>query len=245
MELDVAVKSIFSQLNKTFTISKEIIQLNSIEHIFDFFESNSVVFLDLDETIIIPKTNFIFGTKKTEKFIKDIQYKYSKTTLELIFQKMEEEYYNSSVIPVESFITLKFLKHLQNNNIKIFGLTARSYHSVHTRKLLSNLKELGIHFSQIQSNFEDEKVVFHNGIFFANETNKGEVIKKFFEEYSDFQPSKIYFLDDQLKNCKDVKETLSHFTIPFITIHYQAAERNISEEGMLEQFQKIIKSIKI
>lgn len=234
----------FPLLKKSFIISEEIISLSSICTIIDLIEPNSAIFLDIDETLIMPKTNFIYGTTKTENFIKGLVQKYNRNTLDIIFQKMEEHYYQSKVIPVESHQTLKFLKHLHHKNVKIFGLTARNYNSPYTNQLLKNLKDLGIHFSQFQNPFEDYQVIFQNGIFFANNTNKGVVIKRFLEKFSDFTPKKIYFVDDQRKNCEDVNEILKFMNIPFISFHYRAAEENIKESEMNDQLNEILKTKK-
>jgi len=200
---------------------------------------NSIVFFDLDETIIIPKTHFIYGIPRSDNFTSKLKYIYSDSMYKNITKQMENIYYSSKVELVENELTLSFLDQLKQNNCTIIGLTSRSYNEPHTQDLMQNLERLNISFTKTFQPFSYINVEFTNGIIFSSSLNKGKVMIEFLKR-AEYTPSNIVFVDDTLSKCQDVFSILKYLFFPFTVYNYVASFERVTYEGMLFQFAELM-----
>ena len=77
--------------------------INTYDELIDDLQSidkkNCLTFIDIDQTMVIPKTPFIWGLPKTDAFVSNLykQKKYNNDEIKYILQQMESQYYASEL----------------------------------------------------------------------------------------------------------------------------------------------------
>ncbi|CAE7386706.1 unnamed protein product [Symbiodinium natans] len=125
----------------------------------------TVIFFDLDETLVMPRTTFIYGLPRTDMFLKQMNPCFSKAFEELdLGRKMEEEYYHAPLALVHSKLP-STIKALHSRGASVYGLTSRSAedrnYSWHNQIVLDFLFQNGIVFSK--------SLTSDTGVFFAGD----------------------------------------------------------------------------
>lgn len=225
--------------------SKKILQIKTIDKILPEIKENSIVFFDVDETIIIPETQFIYGIPHSDQFIKKLKKDFSPEKVVKILKKMEEEYYQSEVNFVEEDV-LNVLTDLKYKSYcEIFGVTSRGWYDSHTQKFLKNLSNLKVGFSSSIPDYQTLKVNFHNGILFVNHQNKGEILKEFLEKNFKTTNQKFYFIDDLMENCLNVYHSFEYTDYQFQIFHYIGSHSKINNTEMEKELKRIMKLLSL
>lgn len=217
-------------------------KLKSITNLKNMINNSSTIFIDLDETLITSKTNFIFGNPKCDKFIQHLERKLSKKKLKKVKYVMENIYYQSEKRLVESQSPL-ILSEILSMGCKLFGITGNTFQSHYSIELCQNLTRFGIKFTISEPNYQDGNVSFVDGIFYTSCTNKGEAIKRFFEYHANYEPTELIFIDDSLKKCEDTYQILKDSQFKVKILHYIASFDCVTHKGMKKQFSKILSEI--
>jgi len=160
--------------------SCQIMEIETISAILPLVQDESYIFFDVDETLIIPKTNFVYGLSKCDEFIDAIkgQFRDNAELLNQILRKMEELYYKSDVVLVEDQLTRDTIDILKNErNCKVFGITSRGINEQYSELVLPHLMNFGIAFSKM--NIHSDSLEMENGLIFTNHQNKGQTIINF------------------------------------------------------------------
>lgn len=129
--------------------------------------------------------------------------------------------------------TPEIISSLQNQGIRIFGLTARPTDLADVS--LDQLKSINIDLSKTsrlnpeQHIPADDKVSIKGGVVFVGpKNNKGMVLKKILElEGLNKLPSKIIFVDDKLKHVTNVENALNELQVPYVGFRYGAADEKV------------------
>lgn len=145
---------------------------------------------------------------------------------------------------------------LHSMKINFFGLTIRGYSPLVCEKLLS----LGVHFTTLNHDIvsigehpkaQNKDIVFAHGIIFCDGAPKGDVFRLFSDvarrkKWISSQISTVGFIDDSMKHCEDVHESiLQHGWTPRI-FHFSYVKNRIpiaaSEEmkNDAEAFEKYL-----
>jgi len=214
----------------------EIIDLPSFRDIPS--QLNSVIFFDIDETIIIPNTSFIYGINSTDNFVLYLSKTLSPSLFNAYQTLFELSYYTAPVRLVEGQITLQTLSKLLDSGNHVHGLTARDFNGQYTPILFEHLKNLGVEFSAVDPALKS----FPNkdGIIFANNTNKGEVMVYYWKQfYKGWEGMAL--VDDSMSKCKGAQEVLRDAGLGGVSTiyHYTAAQGLISYKDMLYQFANL------
>lgn len=174
-------------------------EIKNIAEIIPYVDENTLVFFDLDDTLINdPKHNY-----------------YSKVKV-------------ANPKPVEGDTTIQVFKTVQDKALYVMGLTARRY-KAEKDKTLEALVSANIHltnpFPLVKNNIieDDPKTGFWNGIIFTNLRPKGYFLSIFLKSLKvdiGFTPAKVLFVDDLDRNCLSVKSCLEELEIPGAVFRY-------------------------
>lgn len=199
-----------------------IVEIKELSEINKYLAKDELIIFDLDNTLIEPRQTlgsdqwFYNRIQELEKNGKSSQDAFSNT-----YSEWFQIQCVTKVKPVEKN-TVNMLKDLQKY-YKVIALTTRSFDLNFTTLL--QLDSVGIDFTKSSLTekmlfFDGEKYVAHKkGVLFANGSNKGNVLKMFFEKIN-YEPSKIIFIDDKESNLKDVKEFCEKNKIEFTGLRY-------------------------
>ncbi len=206
-------------------------QSNTISTILDNVTPNTLVLLDIDNTILQPKqtlgsdqwySNMVKVFKQTMPDAK------AKTRAIAIWQRIQNKI---EVVPMES-TTIEVIKKLQKDNIRVMALTARSKPVVD--RTIELLAELGLDFSINNTEFNNVKlypkhdVKIKKGIIFIGPlNNKGKVLLRFLEKTS-LKPEKIIFVDDKAEHTQSVDAALNSIGMDHLVIRYGAADKRVA-----------------
>eukprot|EP00298_Acanthocystis_sp_HF-20_P000194 c10247_g1_i1.p1 GENE.c10247_g1_i1~~c10247_g1_i1.p1 ORF type:complete len:261 (+),score=92.57 c10247_g1_i1:88-870(+) len=146
--------------------------------------NSEYIFFDIDETLVMPITPFIYGLPKSDAFVSALDSCEMKFIRELS-HKMEDAYYLAPLQLVDPELPT-FINQLRNSGKKVFALTSRHLSDeeptqTQNLKLLQNLNDFGIQFSHIQNHVNNTSYsnTTIGTIFWAGSesANKGDVIK--------------------------------------------------------------------
>lgn len=185
----------FSGLLSAFSIAREAVGLP------DLIADAEYVFFDVDETLVISKTPFIYGMPGSDAFVRsmmgDCQKEVEKEQWDVLQEDMEAAYYNADIALVDDELpaTLHDLRFPKVGKGKlVFGLTSRPSggddFAVHNEKTIAALNKYGIQLSSL-SEARDAAAVNGGtvdaidkvgveteagGIFYADGSDKGSII---------------------------------------------------------------------
>lgn len=215
-------------------------------------DQNSLIMLDVDDTIIVAK-DMILQSRAMQTW-KDLLVETIKNPLIVDTSKYNHEYFVSKVfLKMECDLVdsrlISLLKDLQNKNLKTIAFTKlRSGRFGIIEELAdwraSQLKQKEIDFRspffqhpEVVIQHGDVEGYFKNGILHANKGTKGPVLVEFLNHIN-WKPTKIYFLDDRMDYLESVEEALKDSGIEFFGFHYtDLEERPFHLDVDLARFQ--------
>jgi hypothetical protein len=224
----------FSTLKEAAFLNK-LLQSSDMGHILSHAHANSLVFLDIDDTIgRVPQT---LGLDAWFRFRIQQYANEGHTNAQALASAVE--IYNAAqlasicMVPLHEDIRIApLIEELKSKNIKVLALTARN--NLLTEKTLTLLKSMDVHFSDDvlkEGHFllNNKPVEIKNGVVFANGNNKGVCLEQLVQlghfETNLLSYKSVTFVDDSLKNCTEVAESLEKMQVPeFKVWHYNYAE---------------------
>lgn len=126
----------------------------------------------------------------------------------------------------------QLLKQLQHEGVAMMSLTARSLPLVN--RTISQLADIGIDFSHNHLGPEillrelRGQYVYKRGILFSGQNNKGDALVDFLHQIN-VVPTRVIFIDDKLKNLRDVEDALNKVGIPFYGIRYSKLDAYVAQ----------------
>jgi hypothetical protein len=220
-------------------LSAEIRELDSLDDMMDVVDRETVVLLDLDETLI--ELPIMLGGKAWRNYARALLEKTYGEKGSIIHDQIS--YFlskNVSYIPVESKGPAH-IKQLQSITQFVFGFTARGKLNWYDIPA-SDAEELTyMHLKQAGYDLKSpEESILHssyaNGIFFIYPIeDKGEFILELFTQ-TQWHPSLVIFVDDKMSNIRAVHHALAKLHIPNICFYYRPVDLR-SFDPMLAHIQ--------
>lgn len=210
-----------------FSLKAEIIEIQKIEEILPFVDENTLVVLDIDDTLMVPaqmlggdcwfRYNFkryLENGREVEEALNEILPLYSR-----IQHKLE-------VLPVEAN-TASVVHRLQEKADRVIGLTTRS--NILLYRTIEQLKSLGIQLNRTplfdlkNGIATDYNLYYIEGILSTETRHKGEALAGLCDRYN-YAPKKIIFVNDKLQFVLDVEETFLDRGVIYYGFRYAGSD---------------------
>ena len=218
---------------------KPINSLKEAEEYFETFDDQSIVLFDIDNTLVtyphaIMRDDNIHLRNKFFSFLRE---KYDSDLANKIW-----EYADARMILLEPEVLFKILNIAKGQTLAVTarrtGKPNKEVKSDVEEIILNILKDLGITFknnltseseiilheidvdlvTKIENNLtnfdEPGKPKYKDGIIFTCNLNKGTILNFFLDKIK-YNPSRIYFFDDKLKNLNEMMEYCKNQNIEF------------------------------
>lgn len=203
--------------------------------------TNALIFLDVDDTIMTPKS-ITFRKPPFNQIIDRIKVNKSD------YDNFEEIVSNWRLQRKVMLIDEEWSNLINNlkENYQIYGLTqmnAGQFGNIPSMQewRYNELKELGIEFSDnkelaIYNTAKKDDAVFYKGIFITGDHSKSGTLSKFSQ---DLLVSFIVFIDDRTKHLEDVQDYCKKNNIGFLGILFDGLKRLAGEpDPKLAEFQE-------
>ncbi len=229
-----------------------IVESNTIAAVFNYlhpqdYTKNTLVILDIDNTVLRPSTHLgsdewfyaMVGKKEQQGMNHQDAIDHVLPTLIYLQDTI-------TVVPVEPD-TVPIINKIQNNNITVIALTARSLDLAH--RTVQQIHSLGIDLSsnlphECPIQYGDGKpALYIDGIIFVGNHDKGEVLAHWLSQIN-YTPTKVIFIDDKLKNVTSVEKAMRAKHIPFIGIRYSHLDeyiQNINLDTIDKEYKTLLK----
>jgi hypothetical protein len=236
----------------------EVITQNDLNAALKLIHPNSTIFIDVDDTIITPKS-VVFHAQSTYKdLIEDLKFKTPKTeTSELLISRWRLQ--RKSMLIFNEWPSI--IDELKQKGLHVYGLTKMdtgqfgdiasmeewrynelhnhgvtfTYHESPDETLFEELSDLLIEHNN-PSEDPNHQPTFYKGIFFTGYLDKGRVIK-IIADLLKFQ--QVVFIDDRISYLNDVYEACKEHNIPFLGIYFKGLETiDGKPDPKVAEFQK-------
>ncbi len=210
-----------------------LIEIDQIEEAWDHICPNTLVVLDIDNTLMEPTQQL--GSCQWCQYLIEEKMKQGlpfQDALDQMLPIWEKIQYFTQVQPVEEN-SHKFIRDLSQKNISFVGLTGRDFKIFDCT--VEQLKSIDIHFSD--SPLWDQDVAlkapnfcaYKDGVIFSGpKNNKGDVLLRFFSHFS-YQPERIIFIDDQHHFVANVQGVMEQHSIPFLGMRYAGVDSKVKQ----------------
>ncbi len=206
----------------------KILEIHSFEKIITHIQPNTLLVLDLDNTVIEPHQT-LGGDEWFSDLIRqnlDIE-KNRVAAVEAAAKDWMSVQLLAPMKPVEAN-TPSLIRKVQAAGNLVIGLTARS--EALAERTVEQLHELGICFmsnpvSRRNAYLDRENGLrYHEGILFVGErTTKGEALLKFLDHHK-FAPPHVIFVDDRRPYTESVESALESREIDHVIFRYGATD---------------------
>ncbi len=192
----------------------------------------TVVVTDLDNTLIEPKQTI--GSAQWYDYLVGNKMREGRTPAQAVNEALSlwvRVQLRTDVLPVEPAIP-SFIRGWQDSGAFVIGLTARPTSLVDTteRQLESvgiDLKRHSLFEREVRLPFKRNDALYANGVIYAGpELNKGGVLAAFFERIG-IRPKKVVFIDDMMKNVKNVERAAKKAGFTFAGLRYGGADARV------------------
>ncbi len=201
-----------------------IIKIKSIEEITAHIRPDTIVVLDLDNTVVEPHQTLgsdeWFGDSIQRNF--DEGKPYREALLHTLDQWSQVQLH-APMKPVEPG-TLHLIQNLQRAGNPVLGLTAR--YQILAERTIEQLRALDLDFLAtpiVRENLNpgpDFGLLYHHGIIFVgDQLTKGQAFEKFIEHHQ-LKPSHVVFVDDRVEHAESMEQTLISKKIDHTVFRY-------------------------
>ncbi len=208
----------------------KIIETKKMQEILKDVSAHSLVVFDLDNTIM--EAGQTLGSDQWFEY-RITQLKNSGESAEVAVEHAVSDWekinYKGTVRLVET-VTPSIIKKIQDRGIPTMGLTARP--ASFLEKSLSQLRSLHVPIARrtvtdaILEIQDKDLAVFKEGVLSVGLNNKGTILVKLLNEIG-MTPERVIFVDDKVKNVKNVDEALEAVSIPSFAHRYGAADSKV------------------
>lgn len=207
------------------------------EEVLETLDPDSLVLLDVDETLLVPKDGILKnGGEEYRKILGFYKRNFTSHLIGQLLSRSEYEAVNPRAVDA--------IDYLQARDIKTIAFTAcsvgqngviPSMEDWRIEHLKKNQFDFTVAFPQFSglwikmykddplSRLYYKKPLFKEGVLFCNGHHKGPVLTAFLAAIG-WKPSKIVFLDDRLDFLESVENALKQEGIEFIGLHYTEAK---------------------
>lgn len=194
-----------------------ITTIDNVELILELIpnlKNHTLLILDIDEVLIMPKDDFRLDHKERVDIIKEYSNKYNyeqrKHLFSIILQKQE-----MCLVDVRIIDVLESLRHHTIPTIAITRAFTGKFGIIDSAGdlLISRLNKLNIDFKNLSPIKEEilikemtnaaSTLIFKNGILMTANQDKGQALDYLLIE-TDYYPQEIIFIDDKLENLESL-----------------------------------------
>jgi hypothetical protein len=232
---------------QTLSLPAQILESFTLHDVLDHLEDQTLVVLDIDNTLIEPKQQvgsdqwFCYMLKyHRSQGLNDVEA--LKEVLPL-WTKIQLKTEVRTCEPATAFVVRK----LQEKNVPVIGLTSRSVALAF--RTIDQLDSVGVHLKRSAPHAQDfrlstefaaheDPAYYIEGILFCSGGHKGDLLLDFLE-HADYNPSKIIFVNDKEKYLVDVEETMEkQVRISYVGLRYGACDERVKNfDPTLAQLQ--------
>jgi len=226
------------------SLHAEIIETKSMDQLYNYLKPNTLVIFDVDNTLIEP----VQSIGSDQWFRHRISYWVDQGMVqEEALEKALAEWMavqNISQMQLAEPNIDKIVRHLQERNFTVMGLTTRGL-GMSTRTN-QQLAILGIDLSKTAPTTDDvffmnvRGVLFRGGTLFTANTHKGIALFKLLDQF-DYTPKMILFINDKRSHIVPIEEEAAKRNIPFIGLRYGRLDekvKNLNSEITEIQFER-------
>lgn len=208
----------------------KIIESTKITDLLDHIDQDTLVLLDLDNTLIEPTASIggsVFFIKTYEKLVKRGLSK--DEAMESVYAVWRQLQHMINVRTVEKD-TKKVVDDIQNMGIKVMGLTGRGF--IIAEPTIKLLDSVGIRLDKNTIHHERVKLSelngFFEGVLFSRpDGNKGRSLVEFFDKIKyEYRDKKLLFVDDEHNYINGFVDYMENAKVNFKCIRYGAADKN-------------------
>ncbi len=223
------MKLLFLSLFFYTTLIAQIIETPHFHEITSYIDKDTLVLLDIDDTLLIP--NQMLGCDewfnyRWKKYIQEGLD--SPSALEKSLAEWEAVRHLTKMTVVEPG-TEKIVSNLQRERYTVMGLTTQGV-ALATRTS-QQLKENGIDLSLAAPRKDDHYltlqghgVLYRNGILFTSGKPKGRALFMLCEKMG-FSPKRIVFINDKATHLRDIEEEATKQGVEFIGLRYAYSDK--------------------
>lgn len=212
-------------------LSGKIVETKYFNEILDYIEPETLVLLDIDDTLLIPTqtlgTDVWFNHRLKVHGANEDTYTQA---LDKALAEWEAVRHLTKVALVEEG-TDKIVESIQRKNIVVMGLTTQGL-ALATRTI-NQLRSLNIDLSKTSPSKEDHYfinkngVLYRQGILFTSGSPKGPALTKLLD-IIDYHPKQIVFINDKTTHLQDVEEGVETRNIEFIGLRYAYSDQRVA-----------------
>lgn len=230
MKKIIVYLSLVTSLVSYLSLSALCIETAHFSDINKYLKPNTLVVLDIDDTLLIPVQTLGSDVWFNSRFQ---HYLASEPTKEDALDKALgdwEAVRHLTKVKIVEEGTQEVISKLQAQKIPVMALTTQGL-ALATRTVLQ-LRSLGIDLRPTAPANEDyyfmnqHGVLFRSGILFTSGTPKGPAIAKLLS-LIDFHPDRIVFINDKMTHLKDLETGVLALGIEFIGLRYSYRDNEI------------------
>lgn len=215
----------------TSRVESQVIEIESLSQIELSDSPETLVLLDIDDTLIVPKG--MVGSRIWRKYIKETTKRFTKTNWHDQLSLYVAELY--PVVTVEES-TKAFVDELQATGHQVLAFTARErnkwYDTAHDAidcLTVQQLRSVDIDFAKKplsdSYSYIAEQSEYYGGIIFSNLDSKGEYLEQLLNQAKEL-PKKVVFVDDKLSHVEAVDKILEKLNIDHAAYYYTKVTAN-------------------
>lgn len=234
---------------KSQVVASQFIETNSFSDLQKYIKPNSLVLIDIDDTLMEPKQTL--GSDVWFRWRIDY-YKNQGVEPRIALETALMDWVSVQSLTQVKLVepgTDKIVQRIQDEGFHVMGLTTRGA-SLATRTT-QQLKTIDIDLSRSAPTHNEllflnpHEVIFKNGALFTSGTHKGKALFKFLdqinEQFSVDEIGEVVFINDKTTHLAQIRESCEERGIPFIGLRYGFSDErvnNFSEEIALYQFEQ-------
>ena len=207
----------------TLVLPAEIIEIKRMEEINSHIKPDTIILLDIDNTLIEPKQEM-----GSDQWFHYLIKKYQREGMDAhhALEKALSEWFAVQSITEVRLVEKgndRWVQRLQSQHFPVMGLTTRLPEL--SIKTIEQLRSVSIDLSK-SSPFKKEyafnttkPLLYRNGILFTSGTHKGRALFTFLQHMG-HRPKRILFVNDKASHIQEVEESARIQDIPFVGLRY-------------------------
>lgn len=210
-------------------LESQIIEIQNFEEIISHINQDSIVLLDIDDTLLIPKQ--MLGSD--EWFTAQLKRNRETMSVEEVLDRTVAQWELIRHITEMDIVepgTKEIVELLQQSGCPVMGLTTQGF--TLSRKTVRHLQDQKIFLEKAAPSSSDvyftqkrkgsdyqEGVLYRHGILFTSGTDKGDAFFTLCERLG-YIPKSIVFINDKATHLKEIEAAATQRGIPFIGLRY-------------------------
>jgi hypothetical protein len=218
------------------TLFGVILEADHFSELLNHIKPNTLVVLDIDDTILVPAQTLGSDVWFTYQYKKYLAANPTFDPFDRALADWEAVRHLSQMKIVEGG-TVEIIRELQNRNIPVMALTTQGL-ALATRTVVQ-LQALGVDLSLTAPSKEDHYfinkhgVLYRQGILFTSGTPKGTALTTLLNIIQ-YHPDHIVFLNDKLSHLRDMESGLKNVAFTGLRYSYSDARVNSFDPKIAE-----------